>query len=352
MRSRLASLSLLLATALMLVNCQLPGSDTSDSASISPPTTAEKPDAASPWQTVKLVRTMAAHRSTVRSLAISPDSQTLATGSLGRRLKVWALASGEELREIPMQQSVESLVFSPNSQTFASGEYGGMLKIWDRAGEGNEPQIAVDAHEFAIYGLVFSPDGSTVISGSIDETIKVWDSLTGEQVGNTIQTDDSVLRLVIGSVGDVIGYSLFNGEVRFRYLQSGDLIRGFASGAYPQFALTVSPDDKYLVAGGASNIIVIWDIESGRIIRAMTQHTDAIRDLAISPDGTTLASTGSDKTVKIWSFPEGKLLNSLDTMRSFAIAFSPDGKYLVSAGDEGKVMIWQPGSEPDDETED
>jgi WD40 repeat protein len=68
----------------------------------------------------------------VSSVVLSPDGQTLISGSLDNTIKVWNLNSGEELRSLPRQPSiVESISLSPDGQTLASGGWGNIIKLWN-----------------------------------------------------------------------------------------------------------------------------------------------------------------------------------------------------------------------------
>jgi WD40 repeat protein len=72
------------------------------------------------------------HSAGVSSVAISPDGQTLISGSMDNTIKIWDLNRGEELRSFPRQPSiVESIAISPDGQTLASGGWGNIIKLWN-----------------------------------------------------------------------------------------------------------------------------------------------------------------------------------------------------------------------------
>jgi WD40 repeat protein len=44
----------------------------------------------------------------------------------------------------------------------------------------------------------------------------------------------------------------------------------------------------------------IWDAATGRQLRTLRGHSEAVYGVAYSPDGAALASTSYDDTVRIW----------------------------------------------------
>ena len=67
----------------------------------------------------------------VRSIAISPDGQTLVSGSGDKTIKVWELATGQIVHTlIGHTGPVSSVVISPDGQTFVSGSKDYTIKIW------------------------------------------------------------------------------------------------------------------------------------------------------------------------------------------------------------------------------
>src|ERR1700722_5391953 len=67
---------------------------------------------------------------------------------------------------------------------------------------------------------------------------------------------------------------------------------------------------------------------------------DAILSLAYSPNGKILASGGRNDAVLLWDAESGALLRKLDEQWVWALAFSPDGKYLATGGANKIVRVW------------
>ena len=101
-------------------------------------------------------------------------------------------------------------------------------------------------------------------------------------------------------------------------------------------------DGSWIASGGADNSIKIWQVATGRELRALTGHTGSIKSLAISPNGQWLASGSSDRTVKVWNVATGRELYSLPghTSSIEALAFSPDNRWLASGSADRTIKIW------------
>ncbi|HEY9830583.1 MAG TPA: hypothetical protein V6D26_08390, partial [Stenomitos sp.] len=64
-----------------------------------------------------------------------------------------------------------SVAFSPDSQTIATGSNDGMIKLWKSDGTLLTNLIG---HSAGVKGLAFAPDGKTLASASEDKTVILW----------------------------------------------------------------------------------------------------------------------------------------------------------------------------------
>jgi WD40 repeat protein len=103
-----------------------------------------------------------------------------------------------------------------------------------------------------------------------------------------------------------------------------------------------SPDGKTIATGGKDNLVRLWDANTGKLVRTLSGHNDAVASVAFSPDGHRLASASLDKTVRLWKPDTGELVATLvgqtDIVES--VAFSPDGHTLATASADHTARLW------------
>jgi Tol biopolymer transport system component len=129
-------------------------------------------------------------RGWVRSLAFSPDGQTLAAGFFFQRqgIRLWDIPSGKE-RLAPSRPGRDNavLAFSPDGRLLASGDSAGGIRIWEVATGGLRYRLrGPDRGEVP---LAFSRDGRVLAAGSVDVTVLLWD-ITGRVRGGKLAAAD------------------------------------------------------------------------------------------------------------------------------------------------------------------
>ncbi|HEY9601828.1 MAG TPA: hypothetical protein V6C85_09475 [Allocoleopsis sp.] len=109
----------------------------------------------------------------IRSVAISPDGQTLASSNIDNTIWLWDLNSSTPLHHLQGHlDRVNSVAFSSDGQTLASGSNDNTIKLWNLS-TGKLLQT-LEGHSGAVNCVAFSPDGHILLSGSSDTTIKAW----------------------------------------------------------------------------------------------------------------------------------------------------------------------------------
>jgi WD40 repeat protein len=126
---------------------------------------------------------------TVRSVAISPDGKTLASGGglwhwLGRPpdeenlpgrplLSLWETATKKEIHKLPGHQgTVLAVAFSPDGKLLASAGNDRAVRIWEVT---NGKALATFKEQGPVHSIAFSPDGKFLASTSSHASILLWD---------------------------------------------------------------------------------------------------------------------------------------------------------------------------------
>jgi general transcriptional corepressor TUP1 len=84
--------------------------------------------------------------------------------------KVLTINDGDSLNG---DAGVTSVAISPNGQFVAAGSLDTVVRIWDVTTAQLVERLR--GHRDSVYSVAFTPDGKGLVSGSLDKTLKYWD---------------------------------------------------------------------------------------------------------------------------------------------------------------------------------
>ncbi|WP_427156879.1 WD40 repeat domain-containing protein [Aliinostoc sp. HNIBRCY26] len=112
-------------------------------------------------------------KSSINTVAISPDGKTLATGIHDNAIKLWNVSDSKLIHTLTSRQGeVKAVAFSPDGKLLASGSQDGSVTLWNTVT--GELISTFTAHREQVWSIAFNPNGKTLASGSQDGTIKIW----------------------------------------------------------------------------------------------------------------------------------------------------------------------------------
>ena len=132
--------------------------------------------------------------------------------------------------------------------------------------------------------------------------------------------------------------------VRLWNVNTGRLQRTLTEHTNEVLSVAFSPDGQTLASADWDGIIVLWDPNNGKIKRTLSGHAGGVASVAFSPDGHILASGSADRTIRLWNTTTWKLERTLTghTHVVDSVAFSSDGDMLASGSRDTTIRLWNP----------
>ncbi len=292
-------------------------------------------------QEVQPMRSLVGNTGPFWSVAVSPNGQTLATGSFDGNIQLWNLVSGQQKTTLTAHAgAVWSVAISPDGEMLASGGEDKAVKIWNlRTGE---LENTLFGHSAAVFSVAFSPDGKTLASVGEDKTVKLWNVRTGNLTRSLHGHTADIQSVTFSPDGKILATGSTDGTVKLWNARTGRLQRTLIGHSEAVWSVAISPDGQTVASGSWDNTVKLWDLHAGQLLNTFTGHSEQVQSVAFSPDGQTLASGDFGGTIKLWQLDTGGLKGTIKGHSAWVeVAFSPTGKTLVSGGFDDTIKLWR-----------
>ena len=169
-----------------------------------------------------IVKSWTAHADTIFDLAVSSDGKLLATAGGDKLVKIWDLATQQELAKLEGHTAqVFALAFNPDATQLVSGGADQQLKVWDV--KTRERINTLGQHSAAITSRAWSSVGPTIVAATDVGVVARYTDLTSH---SGAQSSDSAKERKLEDAATALhGVAVSaNGERVFASTQDGRLL--------------------------------------------------------------------------------------------------------------------------------
>lgn len=271
-----------------------------------------------------------------------PEDRRLAAALYsGVRDHVWHIP---QILPVAHRGPVISLAFSPDSAWLASGSMFGDVQVVS-----TEPleKAAADArritlmHESDVVGLAFAKDGrlAAVTRGA---GLQLWDLKTKEVTFRGPRPDQGVGAFAVDRTGSLAAIGGNRGVIQILDINLAKLVAEITLPEKKAIkALAFSRDGKK-IAAAAGGRAGVWDIAGGNAVGRAVTHETPIVSVDFSYDGRYLLTAGWDGVARLTDPASGELvvprMPCNDGIKKATI--SPDGSIIATVLENASVLFW------------
>ncbi|MDO8999817.1 MAG: WD40 repeat domain-containing protein [Bacteroidota bacterium] len=289
-----------------------------------------------------LVATLLGHSGPINSFDISLDNKWLISGSKDETLRLWNLENFSNTKTISnFGYSVKRVNFNSKGDKFLVATYE-IFSEFDFA-KLKKIRTKKKAHTTFLENCSYSPNDEFIVTSSWrDKTLVIWKASSLKKQSETPEVT-WVDNVIFNKASNLIISGGHNDMIKIWDVATGGLIKQFAGHEDWVYDICLSTDEKYIYSGSLDKTIKIWDIASGKQITTLKGHTDGIICIDLCKDGKYLASAGIDKEIIIWDLSSKTIAKKFPAhdQTIMDIKFGKDSNTLYSASMDKTIKVWK-----------
>jgi F-box/WD-40 domain protein MET30 len=93
-----------------------------------------------------------------------------------------------------------------------------------------------------------------------------------------------------------------------------------------------------VITGTNDNLVIVWDLTTGQMLRKLKGHTRCIR--ALQFDEAKLVTGSMDHTLKIWNYQTGECIRTLEGHNGGILGLHYDSRIMASGSTDATIRVW------------
>lgn len=297
------------------------------------------------------------HELSVLAVAISPDSNYVATGSRDKSAKLWELSSGREVRSfLGHLASVNSLRFSNDGKHLITSSYDQSVKIWNVTTGKELITIAMNdsdwtsqqsyvRNEEVVNDVLFDPHGKFFIT--VGQMVRVFEFPSGKKIKSwIIDTGNRGIEraaispdgrwLALGTDATVTIYSTNNWQLT---QTMKPLAYSSCGGCFADMVFT--PDSRYVIKATKKEL-VRYEVATANAVTTYSKSLEDVTSVDITTDGKRIL-VSNEKGVSFFDTQKGDSLFSFQAVADGEVTqtrFSRNNRHVLVANDNNTVIAF------------
>jgi hypothetical protein len=243
----------------------------------------------------------AGHDDIVAAVAFAPKSNHLASGSYDQTANIWDLDRRTVIHRLKGHRGPVVCLAYLSEGRLATGSVDGTIKFWSV--KTGQCERTLTGHKSWVNSLTLDTKNSRLVSGSSDGTVKIWSTESGKLLKDIVATNAEVRSVAVSPDGRYLAAGLRYGNAKLWKTDDWSEVATLETKADDAWSVGFTADSKeLLVAAGEWNRpteIAIWDVATHKRTGTL-KHPGEVLSLAVSPDGKFIAAGGTDKTISLW----------------------------------------------------
>lgn len=192
---------------------------------------------------------------------------------------------------------------------------------------------------------ISTSNGELLLATPLNEDVIITNIDTNEIIYKIPGDGEVITNLTITPDGSYLAMISQSQLLRIFDLNKGSVIKNFKLPS-PVYISSVDSTSSLFAFGGSDGVITVWDIENGYVTHSLKSHGTTICSLTfhgeLNSQDWRLASGDTMGTVKIWDLVKRRCIHTLKDHNTAVrgVGFDQDGDLFISGGRDNVVIIY------------